>query len=55
MTLQRIRIIKTIFLFQTFATNNNLVVNMENVNKLQKHLQGIMSSLPEDLQSVLKS
>ncbi|VDI55569.1 Hypothetical predicted protein [Mytilus galloprovincialis] len=39
----------------TFATNNNLVVNMENVNKLQKHLQGIISSLPEDLQSVLKS
>ena len=38
----------------TFAANNNLVVNSDNINKLQKHLQGIISSLPEDLQTVLK-
>lgn len=38
-----------------FATNNNVVVTEENVEKLQKHMKTIIASLPEDLQSVLNS
>ncbi|KAJ8301413.1 hypothetical protein KUTeg_020400 [Tegillarca granosa] len=38
-----------------FATNNNIIVNAESISKLNKHMDSIISSLPDDLQSVLKS
>ncbi|XP_064604791.1 LOW QUALITY PROTEIN: protein DENND6A-like [Liolophura sinensis] len=38
-----------------FATANHIPVNQKSVDKLQSHLNSIISSLPEDLQSVLDS
>ena len=40
---------------QKFASNNHTVVQRESVAKLQKHLETIVSSLPIDLQSVIKT
>ncbi|KAK3103615.1 hypothetical protein FSP39_020536 [Pinctada imbricata] len=39
----------------SFAANNNIAINSSSIGKLRKHLDSIMCSLPEDLQSVLKS
>ncbi|KAK7499904.1 hypothetical protein BaRGS_00008752 [Batillaria attramentaria] len=38
-----------------FANNNHAVVQRESVVKLQTHLQTIVSALPDDLQSVIKT
>ncbi|XP_078341038.1 protein DENND6A-like isoform X3 [Crassostrea virginica] len=38
-----------------FAVNNDIAINEESVHKLKKHLDVIVTSLPEDLQTVLKS
>lgn len=38
-----------------FAVNNDIAINEESVHKLKKHLDVIVTSLPDDLQSVLKS
>ena len=40
---------------QKFASSNHTVVQRESVAKLQKHLETIVSSLPVDLQSVIKT
>ena len=40
---------------QAFAVNNDIAINEESVHKLKKHLDVIVTSLPEDLQTVLKS
>ena len=41
--------------FQKFASTNSVAVKEESINKLEKHMKSIISSLPEDLQSVLSS
>ncbi|XP_025107449.1 protein DENND6A-like isoform X2 [Pomacea canaliculata] len=38
-----------------FAINNHTVVQQESVMKLQKHLENIVSALPDDLQTVIKT
>lgn len=38
-----------------FAANNSVAVKPESINKLEKHMKAIISSLPEDLQSVLNT
>ncbi|XP_076468709.1 protein DENND6B-like isoform X3 [Babylonia areolata] len=38
-----------------FASNNHTVVQRESVAKLQKHLENIVSALPDDLQTVIKT
>ncbi|XP_055999780.1 protein DENND6A-like isoform X4 [Ostrea edulis] len=38
-----------------FTVNNEIAISEDSVHKLKKHLDVIVTSLPEDLQSVLKS
>lgn len=45
----------SIVFLQKFASNNHTVVQRESVAKLQKHLETIVSSLPVDLQTVIKT
>ncbi|KAL8583447.1 hypothetical protein ACOMHN_044806 [Nucella lapillus] len=38
-----------------FASNNHMVVQRESITKLQKHLETVVSTLPDDLQTVIKT